>query len=76
MYLVEKNIQMPNGGRLGRKSKYPFAEMEVGDSFFIPGSGEDVRLRVANAAMVHGKRNGKTFTSRKVDGGFRLWRSA
>jgi hypothetical protein len=37
MYKVEKNISMPNPTRNGVASyKYPFATMNVGDSFAVP----------------------------------------
>ena len=37
MYTIEKNIPMPNPIRDGvAQYKYPFFDMEVGDSFVVP----------------------------------------
>lgn len=38
MFKIDKGVEIPAvyvGGR-GRRAKYPFAEMAVGDSFFVP----------------------------------------
>lgn len=45
MFQIEKNIPAPLGsGEAGRKSLYPFAFMEVGDSFAAPRDmGKDKR---------------------------------
>ena len=54
------------------KNKYPFAEMEVGDSFFAKKSEVD---KVRSAASHHSKRHGGgRFTTRAVRGGYRCWR--
>jgi hypothetical protein len=38
---IEKGVPVPEGlGR--RKTKYPWADMEVGDSFWAPGARENV----------------------------------
>ncbi len=34
MFTIEKNIPIPPKKRCTVKSKYPFAEMKIGDSFF------------------------------------------
>lgn len=36
MIKIDKNVPMPEKNRPGRKPKYPFREMQVGDSFFVP----------------------------------------
>lgn len=72
---IEKNIPMPSDRPYSQDrypSKYPFKVMEVGDSVVFPdqnGNG-----KAATAAKVYGHRSGKHFTSRKVDGGVRIWR--
>lgn len=53
---------------------YPFADMGVGDSFFIGTSPE--RSRVVSAAAHHALRYQKKFSIRAVDGGWRCWRVA
>jgi len=61
---VESNIPMP--------SKFPFAGMEVGDSFLVPEGV--LRATVTVAALRYGRKNGMKFTVRKVPEGFRCWR--
>ena len=67
VYKVEKGVPCP--GRHG--IKYPFREMAVGDSFFVP-NGERNSIGVS-AVKILGKGN---FTIRSVDGGVRAWRLA
>ncbi len=45
-YTIESNIPVPPSKR---KTKYPFAEMKVGDSFFVPETESDTK-RVGMAA--------------------------
>jgi hypothetical protein len=72
---IDKNVPLPpNAGKPGG-GKYPWASMEIGDSFFAPGK---VGARVATA----GKRGGgqSKFTIRTVTEngvrGVRVWRIA
>jgi hypothetical protein len=51
--------------------KYPWHEMEIGDSFLM--EGKDTKTASANASAT-GSRIGKKFSCRKVDGGVRVWR--
>ena len=69
VYKVESGHPIPENRR-GRRAKYPFRDMEIGDSFICPH--ERVRL----AAASHAKRNGVRFTVRKIAGGkFQCWRT-
>lgn len=72
MIKIEKNIPIHEKGKgIGRcKTKYPFAQMEVGDSFFYVGK----RMLVAQAACRFGKRNSMRFTTREENDGVRCWR--
>ena len=64
--IVQKNIPIP--------SKFPFPEIQVGDSFEIP-SGVN-RSTVAISASRYGKKNGMKFITRKMpDGSIRVWRT-
>lgn len=55
----------------GRREKYPWSKLEVGQSFFVEG----VALRSMSSTASHaGRRNGKKFIARVVDGGVRVWR--
>jgi len=71
-FKIEKGIAIPE--RKGGTVKYPFEQMEVGDSFFVPESAEVRRSNFSNSASSYGKRTGKKFTVRKVEGGWRCWR--
>jgi len=85
---VDKDVPVPTSVRAGRPSRYPWSEMGVGDSFFIPVSeGESIdRLRnaVSSAKVNYSKgmveRNGSEYlaTVRTVtEGGVkgvRAWR--
>jgi hypothetical protein len=64
---VDKDIALPPAG--ASKVKYPFASMEVGDSFHCDDN------RVRQAACSYGKRNDKQFEVRKEEQGFRCWRT-
>lgn len=81
MYEIEKGVEMPaavNSG--GRKAKYPWAKMEIGDSFFVPANGcsmRNVQDRFASAAAQWAKRHGSKFATRQVkepEPGVRVWR--
>lgn len=82
MIETESGIPMPPAKR-GRYSsrcpcKYPLRTMEVGESFFVPVSHpanlEKYQCAVIAAAWKIGKKTGKRFTSRQVEGGVRVWR--
>jgi len=55
----------------GRREKYPWSQLEVGQSFHVAG----VALRSMSSTASHaGRRNGKKFIARESDGGVRVWR--
>lgn len=64
--VVERGIPVP--------TRYPFAEMAVGDSFLVPAHVK--RSAVSVSALRYGKANGgKRFTVRKTqEGALRCWR--
>lgn len=72
---IDKGVSVPPGiysGR-GRPEKYPFSDMEIGDSLF-----EEIYLeyrKIRTAATKHGIKYGKKFVGRAVDGGYRIWRT-
>lgn len=71
MITIDKNIPTPGKARrVGAPKKYPFSEMEVGDSFEYPIKS------VAFAASANGIKFGKKFTVRKTENGYRCWRIA
>lgn len=70
---IEKTVPTPktNGGR-GAPRKYPFAEMEVGDSVFFEGERTGGKPYIA--AQTIGRQKGRKFSGRKEEGGLRIWR--
>jgi len=74
MFKIDKGVTKPERGRgRGRPDKYPWKAMKIGDSFFVPTGEEFKGIRGATAAAT--KRHApKRFSSRKVDGGIRVWR--
>jgi hypothetical protein len=76
---IDKDIPLPEKVR-GRKAKYKFADMEIGDSFFIEGDGS-IQVSILTCAKRHLP---KRFTTQKatqagseqdlVRQGFRCWR--
>lgn len=71
-FAIDKNVPMPAPKR-GRRSKYPFAQMRVGDSFSF-----DLKLRntVSAAASAYASNNGVKFAMRSEGGNARIWRVA
>jgi hypothetical protein len=74
MIKINKGIEMPKTTQ-GRKTVYPFAKMEVGDSFEYPDG--ILKGSLLWAAKSWAKRNKKKwdFSVRTIDGKFRLWRT-
>ncbi len=67
-YKIEKNVPMGHA-----KTTYPFADMEVGDSFRVE---IDERKKAASAANMHGSRFNMKFSVRKHEGVYRCWRKS
>ncbi len=71
---IEKNIPVP----VTNTFKYPFEEMEVGDSFLI--SGDEAVRKLRSAAAYHSRRSEAKYSVRSVSEGdsvgVRCWRIA
>lgn len=67
-FKIEKGLPVPM--RPGAR-KFPFGEMEIGDSFFVPGAKIATVMTLARRASL---RTGYKFTGRTMDGGVRCWR--
>lgn len=63
-FKIDKTIPIPPK-QMGREPKYPWKEMEVGDSFLVP----NITREKINATSPHGK-----YLKRQEDGGVRVWR--
>lgn len=66
-YKIDKHVPAPKTTG-GRHTKYPFASMSKGDSFFSPTKSATA------AAYSYGKRHGMKFISAVEDRGCRIWR--
>lgn len=62
---IDKNVPMP-----GAANKYPFRDMEVGDSFLVDGDA----VKTRGAATAWGKVNNKRFSLKNTAEGYRCWR--
>lgn len=70
MYSIEKGIEIPKSQK--KNLKYPFRNMEIGDSFFVE---KDRRLAAYSIVSQFARQNPPMkFTTRVVDGGVRVWR--
>ena len=71
-FALENKVPVPKRVKTGgRKQKYPWAKMRVGQSFFVPaGEGSQNGLTSCARAV------GLSIKTRSVDGGFRVWRIA
>lgn len=77
MFEIEKGYTPPPPPR-GR-SLYPFAQMEIEDSFLVPYDGDDARTverRVSASAAQFGRRTSTKYTTRREEDGVRIWRIA
>lgn len=63
---VDKNIPIPTS----KYTKYPYGEMEVGDSFFV----KIEREKIYSSSSQYGKRHNAKFSVRKEADGYRVWR--
>jgi hypothetical protein len=71
MFDIEKGIEMPRSKK--EKTKYPFSTMVIGDSVLF--EVDTFQCPPVKVAMNYARRNGKKFSSRKVEGGIRIWRT-
>lgn len=67
---IEKGVEIPPQTR---RLKYPFEDMEVGDSFFVKADPKTIRAAAHNYRKTRDK--SRKFTIRAVDGGARVWRT-
>jgi hypothetical protein len=72
---IDSGIPFPGVAKRSCR-KYPFADMKVGDSFMVESKLD--RNRAATASFKfreYGIGMGWKFSTRKVDGGYRIWRT-
>lgn len=74
IHKIEKNIPVPT---THYNIKYPFDNMEIGDSFIVDDERERNHVMVSWNGWIKRSKNGKNkkFTSRKIsDNEYRIWR--
>jgi hypothetical protein len=82
MIEIENGIPIPAIKRLasGRRAKYPFSALAVGQSFFVPNqpgkTNRQLIIAIVGSAQHITRKTGHRFTSRTVEGGIRVWRFA
>lgn len=77
---IDKNVPMPerkikakkNGERL---ASFPLADLEVNDSFFIPGGGRDQGEACHSWAAIYGVKLATRTVTEKGVTGLRVWRT-
>jgi hypothetical protein len=67
---IETDVPVPMSTR---SRKYPFLDMQVGESIWFD---EQVNGRAYRSALSTGTRHNLKFVARKEDSGIRIWRSA
>ena len=73
MYKIEKGIRITSIPKK-EHSKYPFKDMEVNDSFFIPEK-DLTRSKIQSAVTYYSlKHPERRFTVRRTEDGCRIWR--
>jgi hypothetical protein len=72
MFTIDKGIEIPKRNRRGPVTKYPFGEMNVGDSIRVPRS---LYKKTYNAAWAHGRVHNQKFSARRQSKTiYRIWR--
>lgn len=69
---IEKGIPIPARG--GSEAHYPWENMEVGDSFLVPGKGKTSKSLYVMVTKANKRYSPRRFISRAVKGGTRVWR--
>lgn len=83
-YAIEHNIALPSTRTYGENKRFPYSQMNVGDSFFVPCSSDEKELNRVRQRISSGKKSYKKTISKKasfeittriVQGGLRVWRT-
>jgi hypothetical protein len=70
MFKIDKGLKMPEPPAEGRRTKYPWERLEVGDSFEINAPLQVARTHARQASA----RYGKQFDAQAYKGKVRVWR--
>jgi hypothetical protein len=78
MSKIETGIPIPPKKMGKNQALYPYADLEIGQSFFAaPRPGKSIRqtaMYLSGMSAYYAKKTGRRFTSRTVEGGVRVWR--
>lgn len=72
---IQDDVPMPRRSTGRKGSKYPFADMEVGQSFLVEGDIKAATVRSAIGAFVKRFPEAGKFALRNTDEGLRVWRT-
>lgn len=75
MLPIDRAIPVPEHNRRSAK-KYPFEQMEIGDSFLVPLAADKSPSGIYSSIAQAKKRLSINLTSARVEGGLRVWRIA
>lgn len=67
---IEKGVPIPKPSHSRTGARYPWSEMEVGDSFFVEAN----LLPMRSNACQTGNALGRKFIVKQVGSGVRVWR--
>lgn len=70
MFEIDHDIDIPTS-----RTQYPFGDMRPGDSIFFKDPKKATSARVAAVRYGRKQEPSWTFTLRRVEGGWRLWRA-
>lgn len=70
MIEIDKDIPVPEQKPGGGARKYPWLEMDVGDSFIFPDKRANAHANAWHASI----RYGRKFSVRRTPEGLRIWR--
>lgn len=77
MFELEKGVPVPPRGAILRaRGKYPFARMQVGDSFLVKEKRERLSTKMSSCAANWARANDVPwkFVARMTPDGVRVWR--
>ena len=75
MFKIEKDIELPPQ-RWGRGHvKYPFEDLEIGDSFLVPCTEDEMKKIAKRLPVLYGRHKPKRFATRTMVDGVRCWRT-
>ena len=69
---IDKGIPVPPRGN-NRSTKYPYQQLEIGDSFYVKGK---TAAKFSASAYTQARKHGIKLTVRNEKDGVRVWRTA